>query len=187
MNGGSHMLTTKSMLVFSFKIQGQWFSLRKSVGPWRNVHRAILRSENPAHGVGFQNLEWKEQKERRMEHGGENDMTIQKFPVCYLKKAHLFSAHQSFKGMVLKVNLLQYISLWKVLSHDFTINHVSSMGFKYECLKVEVCLLSLNLGQPHKITCNLAMPGSPVFYTCPSDSRFLSSNYFHMTLHAYSV
>lgn len=109
---------------------------------------------------------------RRMGHGGAEDMTIPKFPACHLKKAHLFSAHQSFKGMCPQGQLVTIYQSMKLVSHDFTINHVSSVGLNHDCLKVEVCLLSPNLGQPHKITCNLAMPGSPVFYTCPSDSRF---------------
>lgn len=47
MKGGSHMQTTKSMRVFSYKIQGHRFILRKSVWPWRKVHSAILRSGKP--------------------------------------------------------------------------------------------------------------------------------------------
>jgi hypothetical protein len=65
MNETSHMLSAKPMFVVSYEIQGQWFILRKSVGPWGKVLSSILRGENPAHGVGFWDLEWKGQMGRR--------------------------------------------------------------------------------------------------------------------------
>lgn len=61
MDKALHMLTTKSMFVVSYKTQLLWFITRKSLGPWRKIHGSILRSENPAHGIGFWDLEWKEQ------------------------------------------------------------------------------------------------------------------------------
>lgn len=73
MNRSARTLTTKSMFVVSYKMQGQWFILRKSVGPWSEVHSSILRSENPARGMGFRNLEWQEQMGRRMGHGGARE------------------------------------------------------------------------------------------------------------------
>ena len=51
------MLTTKSMLVVSDKGQGQGLILRNAVGPRGEVHSSILRGENPARGVRFQNPE----------------------------------------------------------------------------------------------------------------------------------
>lgn len=42
---------------------------------------------------------------------------------------------------------------------------MSSVGLNLDCLKVEACLLSPALGQFHRISYNLAMPGSLVFHT----------------------
>lgn len=176
MNRGSHTLTTKSMFVVSYKIQGQWFILRKSVGPWSKVQGSILRSENPAHSVGFQDLEWKEQMGRRMAYvgAGEQIGKSKRFLSVNWKEPTYFLLISTLKACALKVNLLQYISLWEGCEpkdfHDLSCEFCGKLNYDY--LKVEASLLKPALGQPHKNTCNLALSGLPVFCMFPLDSRF---------------
>jgi len=181
MNAGSHV-HNKVTVVF-YEIQGQWFILRKSVGPWGKVHGSILRSENPAHGVGFPDLEWKEQKGRWMGHVGAREQIWQSTSVLSItwKEPIYFLLISPLKACVPKSTYYNtsvyengcepkdFYEFCGKLNHDY--------------LKVEASLLRLAPGQP----CNFAPSGSPVFYWCSLDFRLWSTTYFHLTLHVHSA
>lgn len=91
---------------------------------------SILRSENPAHGVGFHHQKWKEQMGRRMGLAGAREQIwqSQSFLSVTWKRDFLFSAHQSFKDMCLQGQCYSTLSYEKaVIQRIFMINNVSSV------------------------------------------------------------
>lgn len=88
---------------------------------------SILRSENPAHGVGFHHQKWKEQMGRRMGPAGTREQ-IWNPKVSWVSRAFLFSANQSFKGMCLQGQCYSILSYEKaVIQRIFMINNMSSV------------------------------------------------------------
>lgn len=169
--------------VVFYKIQGPWFILRKSVGPWGKVHGSILRSENPAHGVGFPDLEWKEQMGRWMAYVGAREQIWQstsilsitwKEPICFLLMTSLKACVPKFTSCNTSVyenscEPKDFYEFCGKLNHDY--------------LEVEAGLPRPGPGQPY----SFALSGSPVFYSCSLDFRLWSTTYFHLTLHVHSA
>lgn len=130
MNAGSYILTTKSMFVVAYEIRRQWFILRKSVGPWGKVHGFYIEKWKSCPWCRIPSSEVKgtDGKEDGTCRCKRTDMTIPKFPECHLKRAFLFSAHQSFKDMCLQGQCYSTLSYEKaVIQRILMINNVSSV------------------------------------------------------------